>query len=289
VNQHEKVKLLFGRYKPPKLKRGRRAFCLYRDCAVGITGWTDARIPWPRCRALDSPGPGSSLLVDEELARAIRCESEVAVIYWWGVGTKAVWNWRRALGVTRTNNPGTRRLRDATAERVVQALRARVWSEEERERKRQISLSLNLGRYLKPGASVRVWTEEELVLLGTAPDAEVASRIGRTEAAVTTMRNRRGIPAPWAWTEEQVALVGTLPDAGVAARSAGASGPSGISATSWASPTRSTAAARSEPRQPCALALLGRTPDAHRSRTKFVRDYTRTTPVGKVAEGFVWE
>jgi polyhydroxybutyrate depolymerase len=28
---------------------------------VVITSWTDAAIPWPRCRALDSPGPGSGI------------------------------------------------------------------------------------------------------------------------------------------------------------------------------------------------------------------------------------
>jgi hypothetical protein len=57
---------------------------------------------------------------------------------------------------------------------------------------------------------------EELELLVTAPDAEVAARVGRTALAVTVLRNRRGIPAPWGWTEEQIALSGTLPDAEVA-------------------------------------------------------------------------
>jgi hypothetical protein len=47
------VKLLFGPYRPPVLRKGDRAFCLFRDCAVVVTSWTDARIPWPRCRALD--------------------------------------------------------------------------------------------------------------------------------------------------------------------------------------------------------------------------------------------
>jgi hypothetical protein len=68
MTDRERVKLLFGPYQAPPLKRGDRAHCLVRDCEVVITGWTDARIPWPQCRALDSPGPGSGLLVDEELA-----------------------------------------------------------------------------------------------------------------------------------------------------------------------------------------------------------------------------
>jgi len=52
----------------------------------------------------------------------------------------------------------------------------------------------------------------------TAPNAEVAAQIGRTENAVTIKQIRRGIPAPWGWTEAQLALLGTLPDAEVARR-----------------------------------------------------------------------
>jgi hypothetical protein len=59
------------------LRRGDRAACLYRDCDVVVTGWTDARIPWPRCRPLDVPRSRPALLVDEELARAI-CKSSTA-------------------------------------------------------------------------------------------------------------------------------------------------------------------------------------------------------------------
>jgi hypothetical protein len=38
------------------------------------------------------------------------------------------------------------------------------------------------------------WTKEQLALLGTLPDAEVARRTGRTEGAVTHQRNQLGIP-----------------------------------------------------------------------------------------------
>jgi hypothetical protein len=69
IRRHpDKVRPLFGPYMPPPLQRGRRATCLYRDADVVVTGMSDGRIPWPRCRALDSPGGGSGLLVDEELA-----------------------------------------------------------------------------------------------------------------------------------------------------------------------------------------------------------------------------
>ena len=45
-------RLLHGPYTPPRLRRGDRATCLYRDAEVVITSWSDARISWPRCRAI---------------------------------------------------------------------------------------------------------------------------------------------------------------------------------------------------------------------------------------------
>ena len=99
--------LLFGPYTAPRLKRGERAFCFFPDCDVVVTSWTDGRIPWPRCRALDNPIGGSGLLVDEELARVVQSESASAIKHWWGVSAKAVWNWRKALGVTHFGTTGS--------------------------------------------------------------------------------------------------------------------------------------------------------------------------------------
>ena len=45
MTNRDRIKLLSGPYLPPKLKRGDRAFCIYRDADVLITGWSDARIP----------------------------------------------------------------------------------------------------------------------------------------------------------------------------------------------------------------------------------------------------
>jgi hypothetical protein len=47
-----------GPYNPPALRRGNRATCHYRDGAVVITGWSDGRISWPRCRRLGARGGG---------------------------------------------------------------------------------------------------------------------------------------------------------------------------------------------------------------------------------------
>jgi hypothetical protein len=84
------VRLLHGPYEAPALKEGDRAFCLFRDADVVVTSWTAARIPWPHCRLAEGTGGGSGLLVDEELARAVRCESALAIRHWWGASEGAV-------------------------------------------------------------------------------------------------------------------------------------------------------------------------------------------------------
>ncbi|HKA56666.1 MAG TPA: hypothetical protein VKJ47_23725, partial [Candidatus Binatia bacterium] len=81
------------------------------DADVLITGWSDGRSPWPRCQIPGQRG-GSGLLVDEELARAVRSESALAVRSWWGTGATTVCNWRKALGVERFTE-GSARLRQA--------------------------------------------------------------------------------------------------------------------------------------------------------------------------------
>src|SRR5580704_11930962 len=70
--------LLFGPYHPPALRRGDRTQCLVRDADVVVTSWSDGRISWPRCRTLGQRG-GSGLLVEDELAQAIRSESALAI------------------------------------------------------------------------------------------------------------------------------------------------------------------------------------------------------------------
>jgi hypothetical protein len=51
VTDTERVRLLHGPYRPPQLRRGDCVFCLYRDADVVVASWTDAPLPWPRCRA----------------------------------------------------------------------------------------------------------------------------------------------------------------------------------------------------------------------------------------------
>jgi hypothetical protein len=158
----DKVRLLFGPYQAPPLKRGQRAWCLYRDAAVAVTTWSDAPLPWPRCIFAGSRGRGRGLLVDEELARAIQHESAAAVGYWWGVSRSTVQHWRAAFGVGRLDSAGSRRL-----------IRGAVQA------------GLNSRRH-----AGRLWTAAEAALVGALPDGEVARLTGRTAESVRWKRRQ---------------------------------------------------------------------------------------------------
>jgi hypothetical protein len=189
----DRVRLLFGPYRAPGVRVGDQAVCLARDCDVVVTSWTDGRISWPRCRAPESHGGGSGILVEEELARAVRNKSAVAIGFWWGANCGTVSWWRRALGVTRTSSEGSRRLCQAVAEAAAAKVRGTKLPPDQCERRRQTAKALNLSQHLQPGYHGPWWTAEEIALLGSAPDADVSTRIGRSVDAVRVVRTRLGI------------------------------------------------------------------------------------------------
>ena len=184
--------------KRPSLQRGDITTCLARNADVIVTSWSSGHIPWPRCRTVGQRG-GSGLLVDEELARAIRTESAAAVGYWWGVTQGVVVRWRKALDVTRTNNPATHILIKCAAEVGAEASRKRGVTAEEREQRRQNERRHNLRQHLRPGGGRPLWAPKQLHLLGTQPDDVVARRIGRTTEAMRLKRQKLGIPNPVDW------------------------------------------------------------------------------------------
>jgi hypothetical protein len=194
MRQSERVELLGGPYRAPALRVGARATCLYRDCMVIITSWTDARISWPRCRPVDVARSHPTLLVDDELARAIRTESAAALRYWWGVGVKQVWRWRQCYSIGRTRTPGSARLVQAAAQLGADAMKEREWTEEEREQRRRETIASGRNANVKPGYNRGpLWSAEQLALLGAIPDEEVAAQVGRTVGAVRAKRNLLGI------------------------------------------------------------------------------------------------
>jgi hypothetical protein len=196
VSDRDRTRLLFGPYKAPALKRGDRAACLYRDCDVAVTGWTDARISWPCGLPVGTKGR-PSLVVDAELARAVRQEAAAALRFWWGVSALLVWKWRKALGVSRTNCPGSQRLVRAASAKGADRYRGKRLPPEQVERRRQTARELNLGKYLRPGYNLGPWwSPAEVKLLGRLPDDEVAAKVGRTPDAVRCKRGKLGIPNP---------------------------------------------------------------------------------------------
>jgi hypothetical protein len=212
VKDANHFQLLFGPYQAPPLNHGARTLCLYRDAPGVVTTWSDARIPWPRCHLAEGRARGHGLLVDDELARAVRQESAAAVRFWWGVSVGVVWRWRRALGVTRTNNEGSRRRMRAAAEAGAARQRGVPLPPEAVERRRRTAREKNLAQYLRPGYHGPRWTEEDLALLGRLPDEEVARRTGRTWNAVRQKREKLGIPRPPARPRADGSALG-LPDA----------------------------------------------------------------------------
>src|SRR5436190_23997427 len=125
----DKFCLLHGPYEPPALRKGDRTTCLYRDALVVVTSWSDGRIPWPRCRAIGHRG-GSGLLVEEELARAVRSESAAALCYWWGISGNTATLWRQALGVEGSaGTEGSQRLLRAAQQRAAAAMRGREFTD----------------------------------------------------------------------------------------------------------------------------------------------------------------
>ncbi len=122
-----RLKLLFGPYKAPPLKRGEQTSCPYRDATVLIIGWSNARIPWPRCYIAEGRARGHGLLINEELARAIKHESAAAIAYWWGVSKSTVQHWRSAFGVGRTDAEGSQRLIRKAVQKASAVRRKRRW------------------------------------------------------------------------------------------------------------------------------------------------------------------
>src|SRR5262245_30357665 len=97
---------------------------------------------------------GSGLLLLGDLAEAVNRESAAAIMHWWGASEGAVWRWRKSLGVTRTNNDGSRRLIRAGAGEGGAAFRERGLTAEEVEQRRRRAVVLDLARHLPPGCHV---------------------------------------------------------------------------------------------------------------------------------------
>jgi hypothetical protein len=76
MRQSDRVKLHFGPYRAPYVRRGRRIMCVLRG-EVLTDGMTDARIPWPIGRG----GRTRSIVLCGDLEKAVERESFQAITY----------------------------------------------------------------------------------------------------------------------------------------------------------------------------------------------------------------
>lgn len=184
-------------YHPPQVRLGRRVWCRYRSAWCKVTSITDAKIPWPRVQPEGQRG-GSGLWVNATLERAIRSESAESLKHWFGVSQACVHDWRKWAGVDGwTKTPGSRRLHREASLAGADATRGRTLTTAECDRRSERAKALDLIRHARePRWAGKGWTGEMDALLGTAPDAVLADRWGKTANAVRVRRRRLGIPAP---------------------------------------------------------------------------------------------
>jgi hypothetical protein len=72
-------------------------------------------------------------------------------------------------------------------------MKRKGWPAQARAERRERAVAGDYAARLQPGYHGPRWTQGQLALLGTAPDAEVAARIGKSRNAVRAQRVRRKI------------------------------------------------------------------------------------------------
>lgn len=212
----DRYKLLYGPYHAPRCRLGKKLLCKRRGW-VRVTRMSSGPIQWP----MTTERRGKAFILCGDLARAVRRESSVAVCYWWGVTPQTVTVWRRVLGVPRLNEGSgllhkLHAAENLTPEVTARAVRAshtpeaiarrtekrrgqpmhpnarkgleanRVKKHTEATRRKMSETHRQRGT-MPPG--LRPWTAEELALLGTIPDRELAARTGRTISAIESKRS----------------------------------------------------------------------------------------------------
>ena len=104
-----------------------------------------------------------------------------------------VWRWRKAFGIGRTGTEGSALLVQAAPQAGADAMKVKEWTDEEMDERSRLAIEGNFGARLHQGYRGAWWTAEQLALLGTAPDEDVAAKVGRSVEAVRIMSTRRGI------------------------------------------------------------------------------------------------
>lgn len=220
-----RFKLLRGPYHAPRCLLGRRLYCELRGW-VFVAKMSDARIPWPMCKAGKR---ARAFVLTGDLVRAVVRESNQAVCHWWGVTPQTVTAWRKVLDVPPINTGTARLYREYAPERLTPEVRLRaakalggravrekiaasrrgkprpvfvIEALRRANRGRPLSAehraklsAINRRRGIRPPWLPPPWRKSEDRLLGRLPDAEVARRTGRTVTAVRCRRAALRIPS----------------------------------------------------------------------------------------------
>ena len=197
--QEERVRLVDGPYAPPLIAIGGWLQCELRG-ELQVGGYTNALIPWPV-----AVGHAKQLIVCGDLVRALKTESRLAVSFHFGISLALVSEYRSRLGIERLTAGSTRLFwRNIDLARTADARaklsrhhegRGDLMTPEAREKLRGIQrrpkseawkqrMAERWQRRLAVAGRPEKWTEEELKLIGTRPDREVARLLNRSLSAV---------------------------------------------------------------------------------------------------------
>jgi hypothetical protein len=188
------IPVLRGTYTAPALRCGDFTYSLVRDELLRVSSWSGAPISWPRgVPPVQSPG-SPSLIVDEELARAVREESAEAIRYWWGVSNVTVMRWRQALGANRKNNAGSQVLIRAATKKARASQDPNRSTEYRQKQRENINRRRQAGQAPELAHGKKAWSPAHKALLGTMPDRDVAACTGHPLSSVKSMRLRLHIP-----------------------------------------------------------------------------------------------
>ncbi len=199
AQEHGVVKFIAGPYEPPLVPIGRWLKCEVRGL-LRVGGYTNALIPWPTAE-----GHARQLILCGDLVKALRTESGRAVCFHFGISHSTMSLYRKLLGVERLN-PGSLRLfwrtvdlarsprarakmslqREGRKDLMCPADRERLWRIQKRPKSKTWRRKMEAfwrGRYALRGKPPN-WSEEELKLIGTRPDREVARMLGRSLQAL---------------------------------------------------------------------------------------------------------
>lgn len=214
---------LLSEYQTPAFQVGDVVECAMRG-AVKIVGVTAGLIHWPTAKRIAGRKNATPAIVLYDcLIEAVKHESNRAICHCWGVTGQTVSQWRKVLGIGRSN-PGTSRLhaahyRDHVGEAMRKALLPALRSPERRAKisaaklgkprpdlsernrsRRGTKLSVDARQRMKEAwqrhgfvggkKGARAWTAAEDELVRTLPTAEAARLMSRTLASVGSRRRK---------------------------------------------------------------------------------------------------